>query len=108
VAANANENECVDPIKMGNNRHDAFIRALKNPCYVFLQVGESGVKIELSDNLKEFKYFNHYGFTPKLNDMKILKRKGVVGWMDEERYMVLHYATRHLEIYEYRPENRSR
>jgi hypothetical protein len=94
VAVNANENECVDPIKMVNNMHDAFIGALKNPCYAFLQVGESGVKIELSDNLEEFKYFNHYGFTPKLNDMKILKRKGVVGWTRNDTwYYIMQHDT---------------
>jgi hypothetical protein len=55
-----------------------FREMLKNHRYVFLQVSESGIKIELSDNLEEFKYFNHYGFILELKDVEILKRKGVV------------------------------
>jgi hypothetical protein len=77
-----------------------FREMLKNPRYVFLQVGELGIKIELSDDLEEFKYFNHYGFIPELKDMEILKRKGVVGWTGNDTwyYIMQHDTWRYMNL----------
>jgi hypothetical protein len=71
-----------------------FREKLNNPRYAFLQVGESGVKIELSNDLEEFKYFNHYGFIPESKDIEILKRKGVVGWTGNDTwYYIMQHDT---------------
>jgi hypothetical protein len=77
-----------------------FKETLKNPRYVFLRVGESGVKIELSDNLDDFRSFNHYGFIPELKDIEILKKKGVVGWTGNDTwyYIMQHDTWRYMNL----------
>lgn len=78
-----------------------FRETLKNPRYVFLRVDESGIKIELSDNLEKFKYFNHYGFIPESKDIEILRKKGVVGWTGNDTwyYIMQHDTWRYMNLY---------
>jgi hypothetical protein len=54
----------------------------------------------LSDNLEDFKCFNHYGFIPELKDIEVLEKKGVVGWMGNDTwyYIMQHDTWRYMNM----------
>jgi hypothetical protein len=68
--------------------------------YVFIRLGENGVTILFSDDLNEFKKFNHYGFIPDLEDLEKLRKDGVVGWTGNDTwyYIMQHDTWRYMNL----------
>jgi hypothetical protein len=67
--------------------------------YAFLKADETGVEIALSDNLDEFKDFNHYGFFPGSRDIEKLEKEGIISWTGNDvwYYILQHGAWKYMD-----------
>jgi hypothetical protein len=69
-----------------------FTEKLKKEKFAFLRVDELGIDAKISDDINEFKEFNHYGFVPNKKNFEELKRDGVTGWTGND---VWYYIIQH-------------
>ena len=64
------------------------------PAYAFIKLDEDGVKIQLSNDLEEFKQFCHYGFSPSKEALEMLEATGVIGWNGNDTwYYIMQHET---------------
>jgi hypothetical protein len=68
--------------------------------YVFLRVDENGLGIKFSDDIDDFKTWNHYGFIPKPEHLEKLTREGIAGWTGNDTwyYIMRNSAWRYMNL----------
>jgi hypothetical protein len=68
--------------------------------YVFLRVGEDGLTIKFSDDINDFKTWNHYGFIPEPEHLEKLEKEGIVGWIGNDTwyYIMQHDTWRYMNL----------
>jgi hypothetical protein len=68
--------------------------------YVFLRVDENGLAIKFSDDINDFKTWNHYGFIPEPEHLEKLTREGIAAWTGNDTwyYIMQHDAWRYMNL----------
>jgi hypothetical protein len=72
----------------------------KKKKYAFLRVDEDGIGIRLSDNLDDFKKFNHYGFEPEQEHIDDMKEEGIASWTGNDTwyYIIQHNSWDYMDL----------
>jgi hypothetical protein len=75
-------------------------RAEEENKYVFLKLDENGLTIKFSDDINEFKIWNHYGFEPEPEHLAILEKEGLVSWTGNDTwyYILQHDTWRYMNL----------
>jgi len=63
-----------------------MISTKDKPVYVFIKLDEDGITIEMTNNLDDFRKFNHYGFIPHEEHLIELKEKGITMWRGNDTW----------------------
>lgn len=72
----------------------------KQDKFLFMSTDDSKVRVTLSNDIKEFKYFCHYGIHPTPEDFKKLKKEGIIifNGNDTWYYIIQHNAWTYMNL----------